>query len=256
MTRLNKLMLILSLLIVLVCVQVISITKVHAAEAKVTQKDIQAIVDLIAPPQPVTFTYYLPQEINIDDPDWGAFSQGLLNMAQQPAGTKLHLMVTGIGGDVITVFRVARSLELLKQSGVEVDMEVSGEAVSGHAALLCVADKVTVDNGSSVVFHNEGGYTGYVNDMITTRELNQDPADLTPYYTLLQKCISKKILTQEQFQQIQEGKRVVFISQGGSLITYTTNDYDIGFCHTLQELAYLVLCIASMLIFIGLAKRI
>jgi hypothetical protein len=172
-------------------------------------------------------------------------------------GDRITLYVTGYGGILTYIEQVMRSIEIAKQRGLQVDMVLTGVAISGHAFLLCAADNLVIGNNTSITFHRAGFYANYMNDFIVDRYTSDDPSFKSSEDFMIQTCIRRGLLTFEMTQALYEGKRVVITKDGtGKLSAVVLDDFENNPVGDLVDFAYLAFCIAGGLILIAVAKRI
>jgi len=123
-------------------------------------------------------------------------------------GDIINIHVTTYGGDM---FAGLDLLQAIRDSNATVNVHVSKLAASAGAFLLCGADNVTIDKGALVLFHSFHYETMFGAAPNMTWKLADNDADKVSLRLLETDVFfnCKKILTQEQIDQIEAGFDVV-----------------------------------------------
>jgi hypothetical protein len=188
---------------------------------------------------------------------WDAFANKLVSLSSIDAmRSKITLLVNGYGGDVNEVFKVSASIERAKEKGVVVDMEVIGQAISGHAYLLCAANKVTFREGSSVVFHAAGNYNSLFFKLFSYRTIGKDIETTTLSLPLFKSCVRNNLLTLEEVMLVSQGKRITITYLNGQFNRYVNEDYNNEWSNMFAQLIYIGFLFCVLILLIYIIKRI
>jgi hypothetical protein len=240
-------------IIELIAVTLVLTTLLHYAPK--AQAEAQATA---APPVPTIPA--LIQELSIDVPPvitgsdpffvkLGAFLNGSL------APKSITLKITGVGGEAMVGNKFIRDIISAQEKGVSVNMRVVGPAYSMHAFLVCFANKVTLDDGATLMFHSVYVMKTHLFGLVHIRDTSLDPASEASQDFFLNKCKEVGRLTDADIKVIKAGGDV-FISHEGNRIVTTHVSVDECLEGTIEEILDIVLAVALGLLLIAAIKRI
>lgn len=239
------------LLLLLLLLPSLSLAK--EATTQTTEQTIKEVQEMIAPPQPIVV--YTPMSFMDRDIDlWEQVSQQLLNY--NGGNQTLKLVVSGVGGDLMVVDRVMDAIERAQAKGLKVEMEASGNVISGHALLMCAADTISMRPNTLVVYHYAGSFTDYFFGYFTVREVNKSLEAAVIMHNILSKCERKGLLTLEQIKAIEGGYKVSIVNIDGSVMAIVDADYYSGYLYYIQNLAYILFLYGLAVVTVGLFKRV
>lgn len=192
------------------------------------------------------FTMTTPLDL-MDLDQWAGFITALNSLDNPGKSVQLDLHVTGTGGDMLLTQDVEHAMQFAESNGTIINAIVDGPAISGHAFLTCAANKVTVLPGGSLTFHYVGGEVHLFNLPIVMKVYDTMPEMVTSFNAQLAMCKAKGLITDQDINDISNGKRVIYANENGKIMRYSLPDYD----RSISELASQVLGWVIFVLVIG-----
>lgn len=172
-------------------------------------------------------------------------------MLRNSTNTDFVIRLEGLGGDVFLVNDFMRAMEDSQHSGNTISFDVVGIAASGHAYITCIANKVTMRSGSSLLFHQVYGVGSLFFGYVQYRSLSSDSIINNMTDSYMQTCLQNKRLTQKDIDTIKSGDDVILLSQSGKIIKQYEHDDMTILSYTIPLLLTYLSNIMAILLVLG-----
>lgn len=206
-----------------------------------------------------------PSEMTIDlPPDFTGNSEDgirdLIKTLRSSHNTTFNIRVQGPGGDLFLMNDLATAILDSKTQNNTINMRVVGLAASADAFITCYADKVTMDDGASLMFHQAYGIKTQFFGFLNTKVLATDNIMIENMMNqIFNKCSQAHTLTDKDIQTVKEGRDVIITKNNGSLTkTYNTDSADFteyGLPVLLDKAADLILLLTLLTIIIYIFRK-
>ena len=170
-------------------------------------------------------------------------------------GDQITLLLQGVGGIVFEGNKVIRAIQDYQARGHKVIMHVIGPAYSMHAMLVCFADRVTMDEGSSLMFHSAGLDGSFLFGLIHYKASDPDPASKAMVKYMLDACVTKGILTRQNLSWIAQGNDVTIVHEDQTFYKAFSRDPE-GPIDVVSQVITTIVALALGLLIIAIIKRI
>lgn len=192
-------------------------------------------------------TPYTFMDSDVDS--WEEFATSLLKTNYTP-DANIVLKVSGYGGDMMTGNRVVQSLIDAEARGLKVHMDVVGPAYSMHAYLVCFGSDYKIESGGTLMYHQVFGVSTAFFGLIQYKEFALDPASEVTEEYMLNTCIAKGILTQDDKKNILNGKEVYITAVPGGTLKLTKDPDSILLMNTQNVIDVIMnLCILLLVLY-------
>lgn len=162
--------------------------------------------------------------------------------------------VNGSGGNFDVAFQFIQDIKAAQRAGKIIKAEVTGDAASAHAFVLCAVDEVVMRPGAYIMFHG-----GVVIQEFMTIPIVVPPFDhetLLRESLILDECVEKGRLTKEQVNDIMhKHKRVEFFATKNMIVSQTVDERSF-YQPTIIKLLEYVFIICGGIGVIGLIARV
>jgi ATP-dependent protease ClpP protease subunit len=165
------------------------------------------------------------------------------------------IKIAGYGGYMVDAQIISNVLIDAIHQNRKVNMDVVGLAASADALIACYSTHVTLRPGSVLLFHAVATEGSMFFGMVHYRNLPGDILTDSIQENMLQQCVSRQILTQKDLEVIKRGDDVLIINQAGTIMKYYAKDNE-GYQTILPQVLYLIAVLCSLLVLIGVTKRI
>lgn len=185
----------------------------------------------------------MPPMVDPDDPFWSTVGDAVRSGLIQD----VTLRVTGYGGDVLTGFQFIQNVLEGEKKGTKVHMKVTGPAYSMDALFVCAGTDYSIMPGASLMFHQMAGEGSYIFGLIGTRDTETDPAQDAVQNMVMNLCVSKGLLSNQNVKDILNDHEVyVYPNPDGSLKRITTGDNNNPFLRSVYSLGLSVFFIFAL----------
>lgn len=252
-TKFNEVVFFWTSLITLGIVAILGISSSHAAD--LPKNNPLNVAPLIYNPMDVD-QVERSNKVTIDLPsafeegqqqEWVEISQTL----RTAVNTEFTLRVTGMGGEALMLNNFIRALQDSQAKGNIVNMDIIGPAASAHAFITCFANKVTLRDGASLLFHQAYGMSSLFFGLVQVRELASEPMIMAISNLMLNTCVKNGRLTLKDVQVIKSGDDVTIVKEGAKYVKLYSSDGASIINYTIPSLVEKLSNILAVLMVLG-----
>lgn len=186
---------------------------------------------------------------------WSLLGAALVQTAQK----NIVLYITGVGGAGLSGQNFISLLQEAKATGHKIEMRVVGPAYSMHAFITCFASKLTITQGSFLMFHNGSVSVSLLHGLIKYQDASPDVDMIIMQNYWLKQCEQSKVLTPEDSKIIRNGGQVyIFVDEAGiphSIQVKYDPDQNISLINQVIQLIVLLVLIFDGIFFLAWGIR-
>jgi ATP-dependent protease ClpP protease subunit len=157
------------------------------------------------------------------------------------------LNVRGYGGDPLILMTLISYMDMAKQQGKKIVINVIGTSASAHAFLVCQADEIRMSNGASLYFHQAYSLESFFLGFIVLANTNPSPIYAAALLRMEQDCIKKGVLTQADIDLMHTGQAIVIDKVFDIKLKYNIKDLSTSTgAHNITNIAKLVMFLAFL----------
>lgn len=160
----------------------------------------------------------------------------------------------GYGGSSLEMMAVMNAMDDYQKKGGRIEAVIMAPTYSALAVIACQADVITMRNGSSLMFHPAGQYVEILGGLFSYRQQSGRPEHIQLQVKSFQVCVNKKIISNEDVDQILHGNMITLTKTDLGL--EKSMEDDVGIQSFLFDVLQFFIMIFGSLYLFKLAVRI